>query len=390
MDKLELLLPTLKFPKCVGNAGSKKNGGRQNMTIDNIPPTILFFGIRRDINTGNWNLSKGDKLYPEVANLLHQIAKENFSEYQYQYVQINKNVKCKMHLDKSNIGDSYIFTLGTFNDGQLLTTDEKIEIDIYKKPYKFNGAKVLHGTGNYTGDRYCVIYYNSKYKIERYKNCDYLPIAFDILKPEVNSDYLTINEIFRKNIYKVDNFFKKGEKWIDIGANIGAFALACYNADVTVSCYEPAPRNIKKLKELQSKIKFTLVEAAVSNKDGNAELYLEKNGEWRHCLNVIRRRESVGVHLVAAETLEEVDGIKIDAEGSEIDIIYNLKNFPKHLIFEYDGDHNKNHKTYNKLMEFLETKYKDIVSAMGARIWKDLNFFPRGILIICTEKKINF
>jgi len=380
MDQLEQVLPTLKFPISRGNCQSKPEGSRTRMTKEGKPPEILSFGIIRDINTGNWQPARGTLMYPDVGKLLRDIATEKFPEFTYTNYQINKNVNCKMHVDSKNRGNSYTFTVGQFSEGGGLIVEESI-IDIYKKPYMFDGNKIKHGTEDWKGgDRYCIIYFTGPKN-----NCKELLRSFDILKPIVKSDYLTCNEIFRKNIYQTNRFFKESETWLDIGANIGAFTLACVNAGVKVYAFEPCPRNIKKLISLQDHINFTLYQSAVSNKYGETQLYLDKSNEWRHTLKPIRGRDSINVKMIDAKDLPEADGIKIDAEGSEVEIIYRLSKLPKYLLFEYDGQHNPKCETYNHIMIYLEKHYRNIHTSSTPRLEKDINYFPNGITILCSD-----
>jgi hypothetical protein len=153
MDTLESKINLIKFETCRGFGDS-----RRKMTTDNTLPKILFFCSWR--RKGR-ELSRGRQMYPEIETILHQIAKTHFPLHRYNTVQINKNVKCKPHLDKANLGDTVIFSLGDFTNGGRLIVEED-PVDIYKKPFVFNGAEVLHGTEDYLGDRYAVIYYNSK------------------------------------------------------------------------------------------------------------------------------------------------------------------------------------------------------------------------------------
>ena len=382
MDKLEELLPTIKFTINLGFQREKPRGVRLEMTKDKRPPEMLLFGLIRDLSTQNIIPARGSLLYPELDKLLREIAKEHFDpDFTFTNFQINKNVNCKMHLDKKNKGNACLFTLGDFKTGGHLEL-ENSTVDIYKKPYIFNGNKVLHGTQDWTGgDRYCVIYYTTQNL-----NQPRLLRSFDILKPEVKTDYLTCNEIFRKNIYKTDRYFKKGEKWLDIGANIGAFTLSALESGCEVIAYEPVERNIAKLKELQKNYNFTLEEVAVLDKSETMPIYLDKGGEWRHTLYKIRGRPSIDVTVIDAINLPDCDGIKIDAEGAELDIIYRLEEFPKYLLFEYDGGHHKLVETFNKLISFLGGFYNNIeIVNPPPKDAEKFSYFPNGITVLCSK-----
>ena len=153
MDELTSILNSAKFTVSRGYQDSRKK-----KTKDGVIPLILHFGEIFDLNTKTKKPAKGSQWYPEIEKLLHQIATEYFPQYSYNHIQINKNVNMKLHYDRLNKGDSYTFTLGDFTGGELEI--ESTNYDIYQKPKCFNGSKQLHGTCDWLGLRYCVIYYN--------------------------------------------------------------------------------------------------------------------------------------------------------------------------------------------------------------------------------------
>ena len=204
----------------------------------------------------------------------------------------------------------------------------------------------------------------------------------DIIKPESKTDLKVFDEVYKRDIYKVKKNVEAGEHWLDIGANIGTFALKCIEKKASVTCYEPNKRNFEKLDEnIKDAVKHNF---AVDNFSGEAMLYLEKNGNWRHTLRPIRGRLTEKIDVIDTDKLPPCDGMKLDCEGSEVNIVYNLKRFPKKLILEYDGKHHPLLRDYNNFVDFLKTKYKDVICP---KLKRNLNeFFPNGILIMCFDK----
>jgi hypothetical protein len=160
MNILELELPKAKFPQCRG-----WNGARTKLSVDNKPPKILFF----------YNNSNATIKYPVIYRLLKDIHQEYFSDFEYDVIQINYNVRMARHLDKKNNGDTVIFTLGKFTDGRLIIEDKKF--DCYKNPVRFCGSRQYHATEEFTGERYSVIYYKNSGVANRLNRKGYQRVA---------------------------------------------------------------------------------------------------------------------------------------------------------------------------------------------------------------------
>jgi FkbM family methyltransferase len=320
-------------------------------------------------------------IYPDLYDTLKEIARTHFPQFEYNWIQVSKNVKTDKHYDKGNVGMSWTFTLGDFTGGLLMTEDGGI--DTHNKPTEFDGKNTLHWTGDWTGgDRYFVIYFYNK----KANPPEKLKGAIDKLNPTNRTDYLTISEIFRYDIYKTDKLVSSGEVWIDLGANIGAFTLKCLQLGVKrVYAYEPNQRNFSKLvTAFCGDDRVVLNKCAVSDYEGQAPLYLDKTGEWRHTIHrKILRRETEMVDVIDAINLPDCDGIKMDIEGSEVAVVKRLTQFPKKLMLEYDGGHHKLKKDYDEFIDFLKSKYHNVDCI---ELKKDIDFFPNGLNIRCYDK----
>jgi hypothetical protein len=156
MDFVEHYLEKLKFPKSGGI-----NGTRKKLDAHGRRPEIALFGQTLKVKTREVSESFCSKKYPSFEKVFRQIAENAFPDLAYTHIQVNKNHQTLPHRDKQNIGDSITFCLGKFQGGRLVLTDTGEKIDIYKKPYLFDGSAVTHHTEPFTGTRYCVIYYNN-------------------------------------------------------------------------------------------------------------------------------------------------------------------------------------------------------------------------------------
>jgi FkbM family methyltransferase len=385
---MDTLFHSLEGAQFTINRGVKNH--RQKKTEDGVPPQILLFGFINDINSdGRFQPARGSILYPEIEEQLKEIANDMFPELRWNYVQVNKNVETKPHYDKKNIGDSITFTLGDFTGGHLGT--DCGSIDINKRPFRFNGSKVRHWTEPWEGgNRYCVIYYTGKVRIS-----PEIQRVMPMIKPESKTDYMVMDEICRKDTYKINAMVELGETWLDIGANIGVFSLRCAEIGATVHAYEPEKRNWLKLKETAQHFpEYIKVEKRCAVWDRHADqisLSLERNGNWRHTIKrQIRGRLTQAAECIDAGTdlPSEYDGIKMDCEGCEVDIFNRLVEtgkLPRKLIMEYDGKYHPKLEQFNEFIEVLKATYRSVTIPNPPS--KDLDaFFPSGIVIICNGR----
>jgi len=366
MDLLEAYVKTITITKQSGYGGFKTRmnarGGR---------PRSDVLGSIKHIATKSFRESIALQNNRKLKELCDEVAKSSFPDFVYSHIQVNHNFECLPHKDSKNVGDSVIFTLGDFTGGHCNIDGQSL--DIYKNPTTFNGSKLEHYVEKFDGDRYAFIYFNnpSMGSVIDYKK---------ILDLEVPSDHKVYEEIFVRKIYDKSEFIKRGERWLDLGANIGAFSLYCLSKGAIPTAYEPSSRNYEKLNKL-SIVSHRLAVGPVATK---SPLYLEKNNQWRHTLIPVQGRDTEMVDVIGINDLDlgSYDGIKMDIEGSELEVIYAMETFPKKLIFEYDGGHHKRKETYDSLISHLKTKY---ISVTAPVLKADINFFPNGLLVRCAD-----
>ena len=140
----------------------------------------------------------------------------------------------------------------------------------------------------------------------------------DIISPR--SAVFILVEVFLLEIY--DKKFKPSGTVVDIGAFVGMFSIKAAFSAKEVIAIEPFPEIFKMLENnCKNMPNIKLVRKALSSKSGTARLYLAKGA---HSHNIIH--ESKNYIEVETTTLDElidkpVDFIKIDAEGSELEIL---------------------------------------------------------------------
>lgn len=161
---------------------------------------------------------------------------------------------------------------------------------------------------------------------------------------EGTQDKTVFEEVFTKNQYALPDSLPEHSLIIDIGANVGAFALACLARGAgTVVCFEPCPDNFAQLKK--NTLQFLNVaafHAAVWRSDRAEKLSFVSPGKHTACGGCVPSiTRPLGAVEVTSMGLDELlwhctDGgqrrvslLKIDAEGSEYSILYTCKHLDK-------------------------------------------------------------
>jgi FkbM family methyltransferase len=155
---------------------------------------------------------------------------------------------------------------------------------------------------------------------------------------------------------------------IDVGANIGAFAVSAARAAANgrLIAFEPEPENFALLCEnllLNERENVTPVRAAVSDVAGIVTLNLNANSGVGHSLHRTHGGRGVSVPAMTladvfdAYALETCNFLKLDCEGAEYDILYNM---PRHLFprvrrvaLEYHADPDVKRDRGDELVAFL-------------------------------------
>lgn len=114
---------------------------------------------------------------------------------------------------------------------------------------------------------------------------------------------------------------------LDIGANIGAFALRAHNQwpNAKILCYEPMPFNLDQLRQNVSPDYGTIFPYAIRGTSGVREIYIGDMFVTSGFVKGPRQTsQKIAVQCMAAADLPVADLIKIDTEGSEVEILRGL------------------------------------------------------------------
>ena len=188
--------------------------------------------------------------------------------------------------------------------------------------------------------------------------------------------------LLRENHYKMlfapgqrDRSFQPTDRWLDIGANIGAFALRAASAGVTEvvavepesECYSQLKRNAELngfLDTTEALGRIVPLEAGVTISGTRfLELALSNSYSSTHRVGRIRGRKSITVAGIDVnETIEsyKINKIKMDCEGGEAEILEGMNADSWHqideLVFEYHFSFLKDHNwsRFNRILRIIE------------------------------------
>jgi len=141
-------------------------------------------------------------------------------------------------------------------------------------------------------------------------------------------------EVFCDNVYDHIATPKEGDTVIDIGAYVGMYSIKAskFVGDAgLVVAVEPLPSNIGYLERNTTSLpNIRIVNTALSNYTGSARLYSSPSSA-AHSITYIRNDfTTVSVttldELIKSMGIQKVDYIKMDAEGSDVNILLGANN----------------------------------------------------------------
>jgi len=166
MDTIEILskkLIDLKFPINKTRENVLKDGDTGYHGFVSGYVRTRFRG--RNTCGYGYSIKNNRKDCQECYELGKKLGEELISDFKFSSIQFNKNYKMKKHIDKNNVGKSYIIGLGDYEGGELLIyfdgkDNPPTKIDIKNKFYTFDGNKYWHDVADFTGNRISLVYYN--------------------------------------------------------------------------------------------------------------------------------------------------------------------------------------------------------------------------------------
>lgn len=215
------------------------------------------------------------------------------------------------------------------------------------------------------------------------------------IRPQ-SSDEKVFREVFEKNSYQKREFqIEAQEKWLDLGANIGLFSVLAASKGAKVDCFEPDTGNISQIKKnlKLNGIQDVNIHQACVVHDNREETYFNlwpEGQSWRN--SAVRIKKNCTTIKVPCrnffDLLEENMCVKMDIEGSEIEI---LKGFDKNkkrlkkMVFEWSFDSEPRTQVLCQVVEKLRRQFKKVkypIQIERIATWK---FFPPAAMIWCSN-----
>ena len=111
-------------------------------------------------------LSLFTKKYPYMMELFEEFIDSHYPGFEFDSVYVNKNVKCKKHLDSKNVGESLLVGMGEYTGGQtvLYINGREHKFNIQNNSLIFNGSEIEHRSLPFSGTRYSLVFFNSDFK----------------------------------------------------------------------------------------------------------------------------------------------------------------------------------------------------------------------------------
>lgn len=113
-----------------------------------------------------------------------------------------------------------------------------------------------------------------------------------------------------------------GDRVVDVGANVGAFAVLAASSGAFVDAYEPHPETCAHLRRNTAGLGVRCVHAAIVAKaptHGTVMLAIDPASDTRH------RVDQAGIEVPAVTLAEAIGGgcdlLKLDCEGSEFELV---------------------------------------------------------------------
>jgi len=214
------------------------------------------------------------------------------------------------------------------------------------------------------------------------------PATFDIR--EGMSDQKAIEEVFVRRCYAPHSFTPRpGERWLDLGANVGAFSVWAALHGARVEAWEPEPecfqlamRNAR-LNRVEDSIEFH--RAAAWPDRSIRKMLLSVNGAngnvWRS--SVVKTWRGGSPVMVDVESIEEFwtpDAcVKMDVEGSELAILDKLcERRVKKLVFEYSFDILPEMQQFRDIMARLRAVYDNVRGGPAQARMNEERWVARG------------
>ena len=189
-------------------------------------------------------------------------------------------------------------------------------------------------------------------------------------RPET-TDAKVVDEVVKRNVYEHKKFgflLSSCPVWLDLGANIGTFSCLASSRGSRVVAFEPEPENFSLLQENVATNKSNVLcipHGVVAGQSGTLNLYVcgGDYNKYRHTIFKKRGRQAIQIQVenfMSVLKEHRPNGIKIDIEGAEIEMLESVKKWPSHvthIVFEYSFDIDPSIARFKKIIDHLSEDF---------------------------------
>lgn len=126
--------------------------------------SVTFGWVYQWANAGGKKHARCNTKFPRIYTLLKKIIQFSDPTFKFTSIQVNQNVKCKPHTDRSNVGETVMIGFGDYCGGNILIKEKQDSIksyNVFGNFLRFDGRS-LHWTAPWTGNRITVLFYTNK------------------------------------------------------------------------------------------------------------------------------------------------------------------------------------------------------------------------------------
>ena len=117
------------------------------------------FGRVKERKTGIINLSSASRNFPDLYEDIVDCGRK-ICPFDFNCIQLNKNLVCPPHKDSNNVGISMLVSFGDYEGGNIVV--EGNEYDAQENPLLFNGSILEHyNTPILNGTKYSLVYFHN-------------------------------------------------------------------------------------------------------------------------------------------------------------------------------------------------------------------------------------
>lgn len=227
------------------------------------------------------------------------------------------------------------------------------------------------------------------------------------IRPDT-SDIKAINEVFKKNAYQRQSagfLVEPGDRWLDMGANIGAFSVFAFKKGCAFKSFEAEPFNAQLTRFNIKRNGFApdVANAAVvsdTRPDETLRFFVNSAplGLRRHSLYLKgktrsmkgKRAITVKAKRFSAVLLETgFDCVKLNVEGAEIAILGDLVDHSplRKLVLEWSFDFAPRMAALRAALDKLEANFTKVVLSKNNLPWEQETYpyFPPNVYIYCMR-----